>query len=139
MDTDDGTPVTVACFQPPDAENRTSGGVEGSRAHSPRPHPILIARSRFRPLQAPRGPVLPGMACGIARSCFDACSGWLSQADVLIVLEPVLTVRSDTFLVRAYGTRKGDECHGMLLPGARRRHACRIMSIPPIPPRLWLV
>jgi hypothetical protein len=29
--------------------------------------------------------------------------GWLSQADVLTVLGPVLTVRSDTFLVRAYG------------------------------------
>jgi hypothetical protein len=29
--------------------------------------------------------------------------GWLSQADVLSVLGPVLTVRSDTFLVRAYG------------------------------------
>ncbi len=29
--------------------------------------------------------------------------GWLSQADVLAVLGPVLTVRSDTFLVRAYG------------------------------------
>jgi len=30
-------------------------------------------------------------------------SGWLSQADVLAVLGPVLTARSDTFLVRAYG------------------------------------
>jgi hypothetical protein len=29
--------------------------------------------------------------------------GWLSQADVLSVLGPVLTARSDTFLVRAYG------------------------------------
>jgi len=29
--------------------------------------------------------------------------GWLSQADVLAVLGPVLTARSDTFLVRAYG------------------------------------
>jgi hypothetical protein len=29
--------------------------------------------------------------------------GWLSQADVLGVLGPVLAVRSDTFLVRAYG------------------------------------
>jgi hypothetical protein len=35
MDTDDGTLVTVACFQPPDAENRTSGGVEGSRGAIP--------------------------------------------------------------------------------------------------------
>ncbi|MDO8544618.1 MAG: hypothetical protein Q7S40_29605, partial [Opitutaceae bacterium] len=31
MDTNDGMQVTVACLQPPDAENRTSGGVEGSR------------------------------------------------------------------------------------------------------------
>ena len=29
--------------------------------------------------------------------------GWLSQADVLGILGPVLTARSDTFLVRAYG------------------------------------
>ena len=29
--------------------------------------------------------------------------GWLSQADVLGILGPVLTVRSDTFLLRAYG------------------------------------
>jgi hypothetical protein len=29
--------------------------------------------------------------------------GWLSQADVLGVLGPVMAVRSDTFLVRAYG------------------------------------
>ena len=29
--------------------------------------------------------------------------GWLSQADVLGAIGPVLTVRSDTFLVRAYG------------------------------------
>ena len=35
MDTDDGTHVTGACFQPPDAENRTSGGVEGSRGAIP--------------------------------------------------------------------------------------------------------
>jgi hypothetical protein len=35
VDTDDGTPVTIACFQPPDAENRTSGGVEGSRGAIP--------------------------------------------------------------------------------------------------------
>ena len=35
MVTVDGTNVTVACFQPPDAENRTSGGVEGSRGAIP--------------------------------------------------------------------------------------------------------
>jgi hypothetical protein len=29
--------------------------------------------------------------------------GWLSQADVLTAVGPLLTVRSDTFLVRAYG------------------------------------
>jgi len=31
MDINDGRQMTVACLQPPDAENRTSGGVEGSR------------------------------------------------------------------------------------------------------------
>ena len=33
----------TGAVQPPDAENRMSGGVEGHGAQSPLPHPILLA------------------------------------------------------------------------------------------------
>jgi hypothetical protein len=56
MDTDDGTHVTGACFQPPDAENRTSGGVEGSRGAIPAT-PSDHASAFLH---------LEGAACGIA-------------------------------------------------------------------------
>ncbi len=55
-------------------------------------------------LPAAAGPS-PGLAWPAASQGHRAtlAPGWLSQADVLGVVGPVLAVRSDTFLVRAYG------------------------------------
>jgi hypothetical protein len=55
-------------------------------------------------LAAAAGPS-PGLAWPAASAGHRStlAPGWLGQADVLGALGPVLTVRSDTFLVRAYG------------------------------------
>ncbi|MDD2763809.1 MAG: hypothetical protein PHE83_07545 [Opitutaceae bacterium] len=55
-------------------------------------------------LPATVGPA-PGLAWPAASQGHPAtlAPGWLSQADVLSAIGPVLRVRSDTFLVRAYG------------------------------------
>jgi hypothetical protein len=55
-------------------------------------------------LPADAGPS-PGLAWPAASQGHRStlAPGWLSQADVLSALGPVLAVRSDTFLVRAYG------------------------------------
>jgi hypothetical protein len=58
---------------------------------------------------APGLPVLAGPSPALAWPAASQghvstlAPGWLSQADLLAVLGPVLTARSDTFLVRAYG------------------------------------
>jgi hypothetical protein len=64
--------------------------------------PSSLAPAPGLPANAGRSPSLawPAAAAGHVSTL---APGWLSQADVLAVLGPVLTARSDTFLVRAYG------------------------------------
>ncbi|WOO43299.1 hypothetical protein [Rubellicoccus peritrichatus] len=57
--------------------------------------------------QAPPNPLYPehetGVPTGLNGSRMFGVPGYLTQGDVLSVLAPLLTVRGDTFLVRAYG------------------------------------
>lgn len=64
--------------------------------------PSSLAPAPGLPVNAGRSPGLawPAAAQGHVSTL---APGWLSQTDVLAVLGPVLTARSDTFLVRAYG------------------------------------
>ena len=64
--------------------------------------PASLAPAAGLPAQAGPSPALAWPAASAGHRATLA-PGWLSQADVLGVLGPVLAVRSDTFLVRAYG------------------------------------
>jgi hypothetical protein len=64
--------------------------------------PSSLAPTPGLPAIAGPSPALPWPAASRGHRSTLA-PGWLSQADVLSVLGPVLAARSDTFLVRAYG------------------------------------
>jgi len=80
---------------------RLSGLLQSALDGTVNPPPSLAPASGL-PATAGPSPALawPAAAQGHVSTL---APGWLSQADVLAVLGPVLTVRSDTFLVRAYG------------------------------------
>ena len=84
------------------AENaRLSGLLQAALDGVANPPPSLAPVAG---LPAAAGPS-PGLAWPAAAAGHRStlAPGWLSQADVLAAVGPVLTVRSDTFLVRAYG------------------------------------
>jgi hypothetical protein len=64
--------------------------------------PLSLAPVPGLPARAGPSPALPWPAASQGHVSTLA-PGWLSQADLLAILGPVLTARSDTFLVRAYG------------------------------------
>ncbi len=85
----------------PTERGRLSGLLQAALDEAANPPPSLAP---IGGLPATAGPS-PGLAWPAASEGHRAAlaPGWLSQADVLGALGPALTVRSDTFLVRAYG------------------------------------
>ncbi|HUJ44032.1 MAG TPA: hypothetical protein VLW52_10530 [Opitutaceae bacterium] len=85
----------------PAAETRLRGLLQAALDGVANPPPSLAPVGG---LPADAGPS-PGLAWPAAAAGHRStlAPGWLSQADVLAAVGPVLTVRSDTFLVRAYG------------------------------------
>lgn len=85
----------------PAESGRLSGLLQAALDETVNPPPSLAPAAG---LPATAGPS-PGLAWPAASEGHRAtlAPGWLAQADVLSVLGPVLAVRSDTFLVRAYG------------------------------------
>ena len=80
---------------------RRSGLLQAALDATVNPPPSLAPAAGL-PAQAGPSPALAWPAASAGHRATLA-PGWLSQADVLGVLGPVLAVRSDTFLVRAYG------------------------------------
>jgi type II secretory pathway pseudopilin PulG len=80
---------------------RRSGLLQAALDGVANPPPSLAPAAGLPAMAGPS----PGLAWPAASQGHRAtlAPGWLSQADVLGVLGPVLAVRSDTFLVRAYG------------------------------------
>jgi Tfp pilus assembly protein PilX len=68
---------------PPTSFDENPGAVAGILADKP-----MLTDARYRPEQGFRSTGIPG---------------WLTQADLLQAIGPALTVRSDTFRIRAYG------------------------------------
>ena len=85
----------------PAEEARLAGLLQAALDEVVNPPPSL-APVLGLPANAGPSPALPWPAASRGHRSTLA-PGWLSQADVLSVLGPVLAVRSDTFLVRAYG------------------------------------
>ena len=85
----------------PAVESRLAGLLQAAVDQVANP-PQSLAPGAGIPATAGPSPALPWPAASQGHRSALA-PGWLSQADVLGVLGPVLTVRSDTFLVRAYG------------------------------------
>jgi len=85
----------------PTEDGRLSGLLQAALDAIVNPPPSLAPAAG---LPATAGPS-PGLAWPAASQGHRStlAPGWLSQADVLGAIGPVLTVRSDTFLVRAYG------------------------------------
>jgi hypothetical protein len=85
----------------PTEEGRLSGLLQAALDTVVNP-PSSLAPAAGLPAMA--GPS-PGLAWPAASQGHRStlAPGWLSQADVLGAIGPVLAVRSDTFLVRAYG------------------------------------
>ena len=61
--------------QPPDAENRTSGGVEGTRGQAPCPHPIVA------PLLATLNSQLPLSTA--PKTCFEGLKNGMFPRDCI--------------------------------------------------------
>jgi hypothetical protein len=80
---------------------RLSGIMQAALDHTVNPPPSLTPASGL-PIIAGPSPALAWPAASQGHVSTLA-PGWLSQADVLAALGPVLAARSDTFLVRAYG------------------------------------
>ncbi len=80
---------------------RLCGLLQSALDRTVNPPPSLAPASGL-PATAGPSPALPWPAASQGHVSTLA-PGWLSQADVLAVLGPALTARSDTFLVRAYG------------------------------------
>jgi hypothetical protein len=85
----------------PAGSERLSGLLQAALDETANP-PSSLAPAAGLPATAGPSPGLPWPAASEGHRATLA-PGWLSQADVLSVLGPVLTVRSDTFLVRTYG------------------------------------
>lgn len=86
-------------LQAPTEDARLRGVLQAALDESANPPPSLTPAGA---LPAAADPLLPWPAASRGHRATLA-PGWLSQADVLGVLGPVLAVRSDTFLIRAYG------------------------------------
>jgi hypothetical protein len=82
-------------------EARLSGLLQGALDRTVNP-PASLAPAPGLPATVGASPALPWPAAAQGHVSTLA-PGWLSQADLLAVLGPVLAARSDTFLVRAYG------------------------------------
>jgi len=85
----------------PTERGRLSGLLQAALDEVANPPPSLAPVGGL-PAAAGPSPALAWPAASAGHRATLA-PGWLSQADVLGVLGPVLTVRSDTFLMRAYG------------------------------------
>lgn len=82
-------------------EGRLCGVLQAALDNTVTPPPSLApVDGRTTNVRPESWPAWPAAAAGHRATL---APGWLSQADVLSALGPVLTVRSDTFLVRAYG------------------------------------
>jgi len=85
----------------PTGDARRCGLLQAAQDATVNPPPSLAPAAGL-PAQAGPSPALAWPAASAGHRATLA-PGWLSQADVLGVLGPVLAVRSDTFVVRAYG------------------------------------
>ena len=85
----------------PAEDTRRSGVLQSALDATVNPPPSLEPAAGL-PTMAGPSPGLPWPAASRGHPSTLA-PGWLTQADVLSILGPLLTVRSDTFLVRAYG------------------------------------
>jgi hypothetical protein len=85
----------------PTEDARLSGLLQSALDRTVNPPPSLAPIPGL-PARAGPSPALPWPAASQGHVSTLA-PGWLSQADLLAVLGPVLTARTDTFLVRAYG------------------------------------
>ena len=85
----------------PAAGARLSGVLQSALDGTVNP-PLSLDPAPGLPAAAGPSPDLPWPAASFGHPSTLA-PGWLTQADVLGPLGPLLTVRSDTFLVRAYG------------------------------------
>jgi hypothetical protein len=85
----------------PAEEARLSGLLQSALDRTVNP-PTSLRPAPGLPVNAGPSPALPWPAASRGHVSTLA-PGWLSQADLLADLGPVLAARSDTFLVRAYG------------------------------------